>query len=75
MKLSIELACESDPKWIATVMSDFDNFLKDHADCERKASAMAMSFAAKRIALHYWVHRVDVGDGEVQISLRQPTAV
>lgn len=47
MKLSIELACESDPKWIATVMSDFDNFLKDHADCERKASAMAMSFAAK----------------------------
>ncbi len=47
MKLSIELACESDPKWIATVMGDFDNFLKDHADCERKASAMAMSFAAK----------------------------
>jgi tRNA-(ms[2]io[6]A)-hydroxylase len=47
MKLSIELACKSDPKWIEAVMNDFDKFLQDHADCERKASAMAMSFAAK----------------------------
>jgi tRNA-(ms[2]io[6]A)-hydroxylase len=28
-------------------MSDFNSFLQDHADCERKASAMAMSFVAK----------------------------
>ena len=28
-------------------MADFDSFLQDHADCERKASAMAMSFVAK----------------------------
>ena len=28
-------------------MNDFDSFLQDHADCERKASAMAMSFVAK----------------------------
>jgi tRNA-(ms[2]io[6]A)-hydroxylase len=28
-------------------MADFDAFLQDHADCERKASAMAMSFVAK----------------------------
>ena len=28
-------------------MSDFDSFLQDHADCERKASAMAMSMVAK----------------------------
>ena len=28
-------------------MGDFDAFLQDHADCERKASAMAMSFVAK----------------------------
>ena len=47
MKLSIELACESSPRWIEAVMNDFDKFLQDHADCERKASAMAMSFAAK----------------------------
>ncbi|MEM7107604.1 MAG: tRNA-(ms[2]io[6]A)-hydroxylase [Bacteroidota bacterium] len=47
MKLSIELACESPKEWIETVMDDFDSFLQDHANCERKASAMAMSFVAK----------------------------
>ena len=47
MKLSIELACESSPAWVDAVMNDFDSFLQDHANCERKASAMAMSFVAK----------------------------
>jgi tRNA 2-(methylsulfanyl)-N6-isopentenyladenosine37 hydroxylase len=28
-------------------MADFPAFLRDHADCERKASAMALSFVAK----------------------------
>ena len=28
-------------------MADFNSFLQDHADCERKASSMAMSFVAK----------------------------
>lgn len=28
-------------------MNDFNAFLQDHADCERKASSMAMSFVAK----------------------------
>ena len=47
MKLSIELACASSKEWIEAVMNDFDSFLQDHADCERKASAMAMNFVAK----------------------------
>lgn len=47
MKLSIDLACESSPEWVGTVMNNFDTFLQDHANCERKASAMAMSFVAK----------------------------
>lgn len=47
MKLSLELASESSQDWINAVMNDFDSFLQDHADCERKASAMAMSFVAK----------------------------
>lgn len=47
MKLSLDLACESSQEWIDCVMGDFDAFLQDHADCERKASAMAMSFVAK----------------------------
>ncbi len=47
MKLNLDLACDSSPEWLAAVMDDFDAFLLDHADCERKASAMAMSFVAK----------------------------
>jgi len=47
MKLSIELASSSKQEWLETVMTDFPAFLQDHANCERKASAMAMSFVAK----------------------------
>jgi tRNA-(ms[2]io[6]A)-hydroxylase len=47
MKLSLELSRESRPEWVAAVIADFPSFLQDHADCERKASAMAMSFVAK----------------------------
>jgi tRNA-(ms[2]io[6]A)-hydroxylase len=32
--------------WIEAVLSDFDAFLLDHAACERKASATAMTFIA-----------------------------
>ena len=47
MKLNLDLAVASSQEWIDAVMNDFDAFLQDHADCERKASAMAMSFVAK----------------------------
>lgn len=47
MKLRIDLSVDSSQEWLDTVMNNFDEFLKDHANCERKASAMAMSFVAK----------------------------
>lgn len=47
MKLSADLVAQSPSGWIETVLEDFDAFLLDHADCERKASSMAMSFVAK----------------------------
>jgi len=47
MKLSLDLKSTSSTEWIDCVMENFDLFLQDHADCERKASAMAMSFVAK----------------------------
>ncbi len=47
MKLNVDIACPSKPEWIAAVMADFDTFLQDHLDCERKASAVAMSMVAK----------------------------
>ena len=43
----VELAYPSSQEWLEAVMGDFNAFLQDHADCERKASAMAMSFVAK----------------------------
>jgi len=47
MKLSLDLKYETPNEWTNAVMSDFNSFLQDHADCERKASAMAMSFVYK----------------------------
>ena len=47
MKLNLDIGCDSPPEWIEAVMADFPSFLQDHADCERKASATAMSFVAK----------------------------
>ena len=47
MKLNLDLAVDSKQEWLDAVMSDFNAFLQDHADCERKASSMAMSFVAK----------------------------
>ncbi|MBX2814631.1 MAG: tRNA-(ms[2]io[6]A)-hydroxylase [Saprospiraceae bacterium] len=47
MKLNLDITEPSSNEWLEAVMSDFTAFLQDHADCERKASAMAMSFVAK----------------------------
>ena len=47
MKLNLDITVPSCPEWVQAVMADFPSFLQDHADCERKASSMAMSFVAK----------------------------
>lgn len=47
MKLNLDISYPSPPGWIEAVLSDFNSFLQDHADCERKASATAMSLVAK----------------------------
>jgi tRNA-(ms[2]io[6]A)-hydroxylase len=47
MKLNLDIKVASKPEWLNAVLDDFPSFLQDHADCERKASAMAMSFVAK----------------------------
>jgi len=35
------------PIWVEAVLADFNTFLLDHAACERKASAMAMTFVVR----------------------------
>jgi tRNA-(ms[2]io[6]A)-hydroxylase len=45
--LNLDIGIPSPPGWITAVSADFSSFLQDHADCERKASATAMSLVAK----------------------------
>ncbi|MDX2196776.1 MAG: tRNA-(ms[2]io[6]A)-hydroxylase [Cytophagales bacterium] len=47
MQHRIELTQPTHSEWIKVVLQNFPSFLQDHANCERKASAMAMSFVAK----------------------------
>ena len=44
---SIDLLVATHPEWVQVVLADFDAFLQDHANCERKASALAMSMVVK----------------------------
>ncbi len=46
-KRSIDLLEPTDPAWVGTILDDFDAFLCDHANCERKASALALSLVVK----------------------------
>lgn len=43
----IELAYNTPQEWVDAALANFDGFLIDHADNERKASNMALSFIAK----------------------------
>lgn len=44
---SVDLHSQTDPAWVQVILDNFDEFLQDHANCERKASALAMSLVAK----------------------------
>ena len=44
---SIDLKSATDPAWVQIILDDFDTFLADHANCERKASALAMSMIVR----------------------------
>ena len=46
-KKSVDLLCKTDPEWVNVIVKNFDEFLQDHANCERKASALAMSLVVK----------------------------
>jgi len=47
MKHSIDLVYKTPPEWAEFVLQDLNGFLQNHADAERKASAMALHFIAK----------------------------
>ncbi len=45
--IGVEDLIPSSMAWVEAVKQDFDAFIIDHANCERKASSMLMSFVAK----------------------------
>ncbi len=46
-RLRAKLASKTDPDWVNVILDNFDEFLIDHASCERKAMAYAMSVIVK----------------------------
>jgi len=46
-KIDFNLHIATDPDWVQVILGDFDSFLQDHANCERKASALALSLVMK----------------------------
>ncbi len=65
MKLNLDIAVPTPPAWIEAVLNDFDAFLLDHADCERKASATAMSLVAK------YPNRVEILPELIDIAIEE----
>ncbi len=46
-KIDFKLSVATDPAWVQVILDNFDEFMQDHANCERKASALALSLAMK----------------------------
>ena len=65
MKRRLDVSVPTPPGWIDMVMNNFDAFLIDHAENERKASAMAMSFVAK------YPNRVKIIPGLINHALEE----
>lgn len=46
-KVEVHLSVATDPDWVQVIIDNFDEFLQDHANCERKAVAQAMGLAMR----------------------------
>ncbi len=46
-EISLPLIGTTPKEWTQKILANFDMFLLDHASCERKAAALAMSFISK----------------------------
>jgi len=60
-----ELRCATDPAWVDVAKSDFDRFLIDHAACERKASALAMSM------VQHYPDKPELVQGMIDLALEE----
>ena len=62
---SIDLVVETDPSWVEVPLGNFDEFMMDHANCERKASALAMSLVMK------YSDRLSIIPGLIDVALEE----
>ena len=62
---SIDLAVATDPGWVEVPLANFDEFIMDHANCERKASALAMSLVMK------YADRPPIIPGLIDVALEE----
>ncbi|MBF2051849.1 MAG: tRNA-(ms[2]io[6]A)-hydroxylase [Candidatus Sericytochromatia bacterium] len=46
-KITFELQASTPREWTGVILDHFDEFMQDHANCERKASALALSLVMK----------------------------
>ena len=65
MTLRVRLAVPSSQAWLDMVLNHFDLFLQDHANCERKASSMVLSFVAK------YPNRTEIIPQLIEVSLEE----
>ena len=62
----MDLSVPTDPRWVQVILDNFDEFLVDHANCERKASALAMSMVMKYPDRHRIIPRlIDLAQEEL----------
>ena len=60
-----ELAVSSSKAWLDCVMNHFDEFLLDHASCEKKASGMATSL------LSHYPDRTELVERMIELALEE----
>ena len=61
----LRLRIETSPRWTQTVLSNFDLFLNDHAQAEKKASGMALSM------LSHYPDRPDLVREMIDLSIEE----
>ena len=65
MNNEFELRTATSQDWVKVALSDFDAFLKDHAACERKAAALAMSM------VQHYPDKPDLIRGMIDLAMEE----
>ncbi len=64
-KTEYELRVKTSPEWVNVAKADFNSFLKDHAACERKAAALAMSM------VQHYPDKPDLIRGMIDLAMEE----